>query len=363
MKSSFPFLLLLVVFLNSCSTSSETAFNRIELKGHAIRIEKPEQGMYPLFRVGDIVLSYHNYDDRSYYGSVIKDSTLSEPELLFRRGNGHNEFSHIVFGKKNDNALLLMDGYTPTSLTVVPITDNLENIKDQALWKKYDFKKHDMLDLRSKKYYSISDSTLLVIGASQKRRGNILSVFDYKNDIITPLDFWPDDGIKIDSMVKRNVYTTYAMVFGNGKGSYLYMHGRKRYAFIFTINGTKVDVVKNLYTEYPDYCRRGIGDYKIKNNVPDALNIETDNKYIFVLLKEFDKNGEEAEAWAPGNYGNVVEIFDWNGNKLNEIQLDHYGQRIMLSEDGKILSLLIDDYSGNDIRREIWEYNLKSVVK
>lgn len=44
---------------------------------------------------------------------------------------------------------------------------------------------------------------------------------------------------------------------------------------------------------------------------------------------------------------------------VDEVSLK--GQQIMLSEDGKKLSLFVDDYSDGDIRREIWEYDLSSL--
>ena len=71
--------------------------------------------------------------------------------------------------------------------------------------------------------------------------------------------------------------------------------------------------------------------------------------------------GNKRDEWRPDLYGNIVEVYDWDGNKQKEIRLDHYGQRIMLSEDNKI-HLFTDDYYDDNMKSDIWIYDLNGIV-
>ena len=83
---------------------------------------------------------------------------------------------------------------------------------------------------------------------------------------------------------------------------------------------------------------------------------------IYILLREFDKEGNKRDEWRPDLYGNIVEVYDWDGNKQKEIRLDHYGQRIMLSEDNNKIHLFTDDYYEDEMKSDIWIYDLNGIV-
>ena len=151
-----------------------------------------------------------------------------------------------------------------------------------------------------------------------------------------PLEFWPNDGIEIETMVKHAVYTDNSLVFGNGNGRYCYQCGEERFVFIFSIDNNKVNVIKKIYTVYPDYKTEDGQNYRMKSRRPETLSCAVNSNYIYILLREFDKEGNKRDEWKPDLYGNIVEVYDWDGNKQKEIRLDHYGQRIMLSEDNKM---------------------------
>ena len=52
---------------------------------------------------------------------------------------------------------------------------------------------------------------------------------------------------------------------------------------------------------------------------------------------------------------------DWDGNMKKRIKLDHSGQRVLLSDDGKTLYLFTDDYYEGDINPQIWSYDINSI--
>ena len=349
----------------SCSTGSEKIFEPINLKGHTVMIDSSLYMMTTNFHIGNIFIYGKSLGDYSYYGSLYKDNKLSKAELLFRVGHGHNEFNHIIFGKGSHNSLLLLDNPPmPTSLTIISETDSIEAIKqakEDGGWKKIDLTKIKSLRFTSDAFYSISDSSILIAGTTYDRIGHVLSIVDFKKNTIRPLDYWPDDDVKVDSMVKQAVYSNNGKIFGNGNGSFLFQCARGKFAFLFTIDGDKVNVVKKIYTVYPDYYTNDGRNYKLKSRSAEELMITTDDNCIFVLLKETDGDGKKLEDWSPVMFGNTIEIYDWNGNKKNELQLDHYGNKIMLSEDGKMLFLFANDFSNENFKQEVWTYDLSGI--
>lgn len=359
-------LLTICVFMciiTSCNTESNNAIEATNVNGKYIKLDSASKELYTKILIGNILISQEGFGKRDYYGSIIRNGESSKPELLFKMGHGHNEFGHLVFEKREDMSLLLMNKNSRlNSIYVISGTDSLEEIKDDSKWEKYDLTNLPSFRYSGDNIYSISDSTVLVTGAPWKNIGHIFSIIDYKNQKVLPLKYWPDDGVKIDSLVKHSVYTDYGLVFGNGSGHYLYQCGRERYAFIFEIDDDKVNVIKELYTVYSDYTTDDGQNYKTKSRHAEELMSTTDNNHIYILLKEFDKDGNKMDEWHPAIYGNIIEIYDWVGNIQKIIRLDHYGQRIMLSEDHKKLYLFTDDFDGDDFNPEIWVYNLNNLV-
>ena len=349
--------------ITSCNTNSDNMVDAVSINGQRIKLDTTYNAMVTKCFIGDIFISQEIFGNRGYYGGIIKNNESYKPTIVFKTGHGHNEFNSLVFGKREDGSLLLFDiPSRPGSITVISETDSIENIKDESKWEKFDLTNLPSFRYTGDNIYSISDSTILVTGAPWDKIGHIFSIIDYKNQKVLPLKYWPDDGVKIDSLVKHSVYADYGSVFGNGSGRYMYQCGRERYAFIFVIDGDKVNVIKELYSVYSDYTTDDGQNYKTKSRNAEELMSTTDNNHIYILLKEFDKEGKKMKEWHPTIYGNIIEMYDWNGNIQRKIRLDHYGQRIMLSEDNKKLYLLTDDFDGDNFNPEIWVYNLENFI-
>lgn len=364
MKKILFVALFFIYIMTSCNTRNDSVIDNVNLKSQAAVIDTTDSKMYPICMVGNIVISKELYGEKNYYANVIGDGKSSKPELLFRKGHGHNEFTSLTYGRSADKSLLLLDetlSAKPVSMTVISEIDSIYNIKKQDKWKRYDLTKLPPFRIAAKSFCSLSDSTFLTPGAPYDHLGSIFSVIDYKNCKAFPLEFWPDDGMEIETMVKHAVYTNNSLVLGNGNGRYCYQCGEERFVFIFSIDNNKVKVIKNLYTVYPDYISEDGKNYRMKSRRPETLACAVNKNYIYILLKEFDKKGNKRDEWRPDLYGNIVEVYDWDGNKQKEIRLDHYGQRIMLSEDNKI-HLFTDDYYDDNMKSDIWIYDLNGIV-
>lgn len=55
-------------------------------------------------------------------------------------------------------------------------------------------------------------------------------------------------------------------------------------------------------------------------------------------------------------YGNEVQVYDWNGNPIRRLLLDKVGSSIKLSVDKKKLYLFAENPQTKN--EEIWEYDL-----
>lgn len=353
---------LCIFTLIACVENKDLEIKSVNLSGSAVRIDSTDMTMYPLFYMNDIVISTKIYGQGGYYGAKIDSFVCYKYDTLFLQGHGNLEFERLMFAKGTDGSLLLLDASGRlSSLVTIKNNTNIESIKDKSDWKHKRLTNLSQFMCTSDNFLPISDSKILVPGAPADQIGHVLSIVDYQNMSIQPLEFWPNDGVETDSVVKQGIYANYGMVFGNNNGRYMYHCGKECYAFIFTIDGNKINVVKELYSKYPDY--EDLGDhmnYKIKSSGVERLACQADENYVYVLFKDSDIKGHKITEYEHQSiYGNILEVYDWDGQKQKEIKLDHYGQRIML--DGDKILLLSDDYWGEEPNPEIWIYNLETV--
>ena len=345
---------------------SNNAIKTYALRGTNVEIDSTDIERFPEFLMGDKLIVANAYGRRNYHVGLWKNNRLEKTELLFTVGDGPNDYIRLRFAKGNNNSLLALDGrfFPPFSMTVIPDVKSIEDLKDTSRWKKYDLKDMKELFIQGSQYCSLSDSTILVSGTTKEYFGHILSIIDYKNHKCIPLDFWPDDGMEIDSLVKCRVYTGNSVVRGNGKGRYLFHLYEWRYSFIFTIDGNKVNVVKELYTKYPEYSTKNHMD-PIWVKFPERVTSAVNDKYVFILPIDSDKEGKKLsseEYYRTGQTlnGNTVEMYDWNGNLLRKLKLDNFGHSLMLSDDGNTLYLSNDDY-WDDLDPKIWSYDISNL--
>lgn len=353
----------------SCSEKKELLVNEVCLTGSTINIDSSNVIKYPWIIMGEKVISMKIFGNRDWYISSLKNNELGKSEHLFNVGNGHNEFKYLKFAKGNNNTLFLFDAiFRPFSMTVIPNVKSIDDLKNSSKWKKYNLKDMEPIYTLGRNFYPMSDSTILMCATPDRfpGPGYLMSIIDYKNKTCQPLDFWPDDGIKIDSLIKCQVYAYESKIYGNGKGHYLYLCDRERYSFIFSIDGNKVNVVKDLYTTYSKYTTKNHID-PIKERVrTEGLACDTNDDYIYLLLTDTDRTGEKVDIDEFNRrprylYGNTIEIYDWNGKLLKRLKLDHSGRRIILSDEGKTLYLFTDDYFEGEVNPQIWSYTLSDL--
>ena len=132
MKKILFVALFFIYIMTSCNTRNDSVIDNVNLKSQAAVIDTTDSKMYPICMVGNIVISKELYGEKNYYANVIGDGKSSKPELLFRKGHGHNEFTSLTYGRSADKSLLLLDetlSAKPVSMTVISEIDSIYNIK------------------------------------------------------------------------------------------------------------------------------------------------------------------------------------------------------------------------------------------
>lgn len=361
-KIIYACLLLTSNIVISCEYSKEEIICDVSLTSHIVKIDSADSYKFPRILNNGILVSGKD----EHYCSILKGYECSKSDTLFKFGNGHNEFQHMAFGKGVDGSLLLLNspmvGNKLISLTNIG-KDSIEAMKNVNCWKKHNLLSLPAFRYATRTFVSLSDSTILIPGAPFSAIGHILSIIDYKNQKVFPLEYWPEDGIECENLVKHAVYTDNCSLFSNSKGRFLYQCNSERFAFVFSIEGNKISAIKELYSVHPDYqTDRSKRNYEYKAISTEALECTANSNCIYALLRDSDRKGRKLDKWKnPYIYGNIVQVFDWNGNLVKTIRLDKFGQSVFVSDDNKILYLFTNDYFEEDSKPEIWAYNLSEL--
>lgn len=342
-----------VTLLCSCSKHNNVT-NEESLKGNIVTPNSKNEGKWPLYLFGDVLYAV---DKDNVVAGELNKNAWQRADPIFLIGHGHNEFGRVVLSQDNDGTLYVLnrpfEGNQLLGLTKIPHAENLDIVKDETKWEKYDLGQMPALMFDGRNFVVLSDSSILVTGAPAEDMCHVFSIIDFKNQTVTPLDYWPDDGSPSEHISQKLMRYTYECgLLGNGKGKFLYWNGWGMLAFIFTIDGTKTNILNYMYSDpFP---------FKEKPTT-ERIACCADNNRIYLLLRDSDGRGKKLDKYEyPFIFGNTIEVYDWDGVKQQVINLDYYGQSIMISKDGNTLYLLTE-YSEEIEEPHIYSYDLSAI--
>ena len=345
----------------SCSDKGGAEFE-VSLEGQLVKTDV-NKGKWPKWMFGDDIYALDN--DWSLWRGKLTRSEWQKAEKVFVHGHGQDEFGNMVISQDDNGTLYVLDhpfednmaSLSMTTLTIIKHTDNISAIKDPKNWEKYDLSKMPFW-LCGDKFVVLSDSSILTVGTPEKDKHHIFSVLNFKNQTVTPLDYWPNDSTpEVLDDEKLMVYTNGSGIKGNGKDRILYWDDSGKLAFIFTIDGTKTNILSHIYSDRLPIP--GIA----KTPSLERIHCCADNDRIYLLYKNLTRKGEKMEQFDrkdPFPVGNTVEVYDWDGVKHQIIHLDTLGEEIMLSDDGKTL-YLYSGYMQDGSDPYIYSYDLVSL--
>lgn len=288
---------------------------------------------------------------------VQKGDSLLKKSYAFGKGRSREEYDAVSFAFAPNRDLGVLNcssnGNQLLSYSIVAKEDCFK--QNFTKCKRFSLTKLPSLRYVSNSFQVLDESSILIPGAPYAQIGHIFSVVGYKDNSIKVLDFWPQDNFVGDSLSKHSVYTDNSMVF-KSKNKFLYLCGWERYAFIFSIDKNKVNVESELFSVLPKYKEAQYGNYELLENSGKRLGADANDEVICFLMVEKNLYGKKPKKYMESQYGNEVQVYDWNGNPIRRLLLDKVGSSIKLSVDKKKLYLFTENPQTKN--EEIWEYDL-----
>lgn len=344
-------LCIIALALVSC-TGRTDSIDTTKLTGAEIMLPEEFTGAM-LEQINSDTLLFVSYDPKELFETaVIQNNNLTPTGNLGHKGNGPREFNRGAAFSTTDGGIGLI-ATTPGGCTVVKVNDKYNT----ASW---DISPID--SLVSNLYFTrrnivaVDSSTILLVGASLDNCHNIMSVIDMGSKEFRPLDYWPEDDFTGNDFVKYRVYSENSSLGTGPSGKYAYAAGYNRNAFIFTVDGDHVNIIREIYKSPISYTQTSDGLNMKYNLNADGLKMYANKSGIYILLTDSDLNGKKADSSDNSGFGNIVEVYDWEGNLSKKYELDEFGGDITVYPDGSALilsSLYPDSMSPKFIRYQL----------
>lgn len=320
---------LFYLILSLCVACQDNANKVVALSGNLELQDTAYTGMWPVLLHDGILFSRSGSPAYGFVANNLNNNQLGKPQELFRIGNGHNEFHNLAIAEGKNSSIALIDwagfGNKLLSLTMIEDAKDISSMSNTETWKIFPLDKIPNYRCVMESFVQVSDSEILIPGSTYEDIAHIMSIIDFKKQLLTPLDYWPNDGVKGNELAKHSVYTDNCRILGNNENRYLYKCGEERFAFIFSIENKKINIIKELYSVYPKYKCEDI-NYSIKRS-GKSMYADANNKCIYNLLLDNKVVGNSLIST-----GNVIEVFDWDGNLLKTINLDKNGYGIKVNK-------------------------------
>ena len=343
-------LFLFIASIRFCACSEQDVEGEFFLRGQEVKFASGNENLWPVYLYGQTMFAWSN--DNSIYGGHLTENEWQKAERISGAGT-NKDLESLFFSHGNNGELFVLNtpmvGLFDTncfkSFIKIQNADNIADIMDRTKWDTYDLKK--VLGFGGGSFVTLSDTTILVLGMFKDDLKRVYSIIDIKNQKLTPLDYCPEGKDLSDEDICM-LYLT-GKILGNGKGRMLYYNRCAKFAFIFNIEGTKVNILKNLYS------------YTFVPTRPtECLGCCANSDRIYMLIRDTNIKGEKCNEDDRFRYGNTVEVYDWDGIKHQVIHLDNYYREIMLSGDGNTL-FLHPGMTGDIIKPALYSYDISNL--
>jgi len=322
---------------------------RIALTGTQLDMDEDYVGSRPLFIKNDTIGVATYSQEFNMQLCIVGDSAVRSAGLYFKTGVGPNEFNstNIILGT-NSNLIASNNGGwgALTEFYKIPLSQLAETDK----WVR--FPMENLVALRGATHFvEVNDSTILST-TLEYNKPYFLSLTNLNTQQLTPIEFWPEDSYDGPCIPKQAIYVDNTRLHKSGN-KYLYVCGEAQYAFIFTLDGHKLSIVKELFTEKPEYeCNDDKINYRLHRNGKDVRVAVTHDR-IYALLRGLREDGQGLAKYNVPEEGNEVMVFDWNGEPISLLELDRKGTDLIVSADNSNLYLFSssDELNGDGIRK------------
>ncbi len=345
---------LIPAILISCESKNSSSLNYTKLIGKEILLPEDFAGMRPMTSHADTVVMISYDPAYNLQIGVVNDSSIAVTNAV-RRGVGPDELLECGASYDKEGCLYILD-------TNSGRLGNLFKFKSNELVPTGQLKEPQnvgCIRYTSNTFAVDSLSNVVFAGDRIDNPKTILSEADFDKGWVKSLDFWPTDSYKGPTYVKLALYSNSATVSTNGEGLYVYSQFVEPYVFIFSIENGKAVPTHWIYDTEIKYSERKDGlNYQL-NVSPHCIRTWATSEYIYILHIDKDKEGQLANTYADSLYGNCIEVFDWNGNLIESLELDHLGATFWINE--KSRKLYLWGYRSESFESQIWSYSLPSI--
>ena len=317
MKIRFVSYILLIILYGSCTGRKEQTVEVESLEGRPVAVDSSYYGSKALLLCNGLLFTWPDSPSETCCIGMLGGDCLTNYQAGFRRGHGSDEFQEVALAYGKDSCIYVA-GFPSSYNRLLSVTktgkaESIEAIKDVEAWTKYDLTGLPLFRCISDVFLSLSDSTFMILGAPYDDIEHLMTIIDFKSQRLIPLDYWPEDDSPCNGHAKHGVYTDNSIILWNDKDRFLYVCGEGNFAFVFSIEGNSIKVIKELYSIRPQYEYMGddnIGrmNYIIKNRPVRRLRPDANDDHIYVFLKEKDKDGNPTDTDA--------EFYTWTGSKI-----------------------------------------------
>lgn len=359
-------LLLIVATCHSCTRPQRSTVNLVVLQGRPVAADSGYYYGHTFLLCGNLLFTRSLSSTATCNVSQLFGDSLINWQEGFRRGHGRNEFQEVALGSGCDSSVYIA-AFPSTFNRLLSVTktgkaESIGAVKAPESWIRYDLTGLPSFNCTFNNFNLLSDSTMLVLGAPFGDIEHLMTIINFKNQTLKPLDYWPEDNSPCGGFPKHSVYTDNCKILKGADDRFLYICGEGNFAFIFGIKGTTVKVIKELYSLRPEYDYMGddkIGrmNYTIKNRPTRRFSSTTNDSHIYLFQHEKDKDGNIAPTWRTAFYGNIMEVYDWEGNLEKKMELDELGFEILVTESDDLLYLFAEDKETGE--PQIWAYDLR----
>ena len=264
----------------------------------------------------------------------VEGDSLVYVNGLINKGRGPREVIYTDFSLSGDS--LFVSNSDPTGIKAIyglPMKD-IEHMDDPKLWKEYAYEERNLQTGLS--FAKLDDGVFIFSGGTPNTK-QILSIADFNRNTRTPLDFWPADSTQGPLHSKQMVYMQ--SYLQSQKGHLLYSNRYAWYMFIAKERGGKLDIEHMIYPRLPKYKIKS--DENIGYTIDGELGIQpyTTQKYIYATLGKTRKELMDNNSYKgfPVTYVDEVEVYDWNGQFIDNYQTDVPFFSFAVSSDNKYL--------------------------
>ncbi|MDD4712124.1 MAG: hypothetical protein PHP34_02205 [Bacteroidales bacterium] len=342
MKTTKIIGVLILLFVFGCKQKDTTPLVN-NLKGESL-LCKNFNGM-SFIGMKDSNIIIRSYTDTLFEIYKIKGKNIERVKKFGLKGNGPNEY--YIFATYFDNIrsdlYVLENNGKLTHGSVINI--NNKSIADEKTWEKIDFK-------WMKPFYSgfsfipESKDSFLILGAVSNSK-NFLSSISISDKSIVPIDYWVKNKYAPNNnFITQRIYIDNAnLLMNHTKHKFLYSGGNGKVVYIFNLKGNKVDSLIKIYDEVKVHKTTDGINYTFPEKVNWDVFTKTTDKYIFIRLYKYEKNNGNADDYKgyPYYYSDNLEIYDWNGRHIVDINFDTPFYDFIVDKNNKFILTLTND--------------------